>query len=331
MLRKMLLDGLKLPDVFIAEDDADAREAVELGLPYIVWPYGDRELYRRVLLPTLRSLFPDLKKPRLEAGEPLSSVVVLNLPEGMGYGDDLDGTVDRTHDVGVASTRSRYAMATGRAGNEIVLEDMVGVYDEIVVLDHLSDLGLLPRFAADLAEGIRSNLQRYAYREGWNKRLGAPVGRFDTGYELPNLVMIDVSASIPKGVSSTMIALAATLRTQCNADLLFHSDGALFYRKEDALPEPDGIRRGLGWCNSSSGFAEDLVGSGIRSRYGTVIAFGDNDYLREVYEDKLPHVSAVKVMHYHTMGKGSCGFATWFDCDDAEHMGNGWCKWMRKG
>lgn len=223
-------------------------------------------------------------------------------------------------------------MATGRAENEIVLGDMIGVYDETIVLDHLSDLGLLPKFATDLAEGIRSNLQRYAYREGWNKRLGAPVGSFDAGCELPNLVMIDVSASIPKGVSSTMIALAATLRTQCNADLLFHSDGALFFPIGEELPDPDKVRKNLGWCNSSAGFVYDAARSGIRSRYGTVIAFGDNDALSQAYieNDDLPDVSARKVMHYHTMAAAPCGFATWFDCDDHQYMGNSWCKWMRK-
>ena len=104
------------------------------------------------------------------------------------------------------------------------IQQYVGDLASQVDIDALQKLGLLPKFVGDVADCIKHNIsQSMRWTEGYNKKLGYPLGRFNCKAELPNLVIIDISASIPDGIAATMITLADTLRSQCNADLIITS------------------------------------------------------------------------------------------------------------
>jgi hypothetical protein len=153
------------------------------------------------------------------------------------------------------------------------------------------------------------------WTEGYDKKRRAPLGRF-TSNDSRNLMIIDVSFSIPRGISATMITLAETLRSYCNCDLIFTGAHSVYYERGSKLPSPEKIRRLCPLGQESQEF-DEIVKNKLSGRiYDNIISFGDNDapYYREVkmtvaYESIKVH----KIWNYHTIRKVSTGYTRGFE------------------
>ena len=264
------------------------------------------------------------------------------------FGKDRDEVYERT--VGVS--KDRRVCAGGTTSNDyntfhtqkmLKLEDYVGDMSSSVDIDALQKLGMLPKFMGDITDCIKTNLSNsMRWSEGYNKKLGVPIGRFNNKHELPNLVIIDISASIPDGVAATMITLADTLRSQCNAELIITSCRSGYYPIGAKLPKAQTIRDYYDRGNESCEFIGILNKHIAGREFGNVISFGDNDCpTGEYWQSKSFYIPPVlagtkvhAVYHYHTGSEiQRTGYAEWVHaCSPMveEHHDTSWCNFVNR-
>lgn len=342
MLQRVMLDGIELPRLYIAENRSDAELAKDKGIPFIRWSKGQDELIRILLRPVLEQMFPHIKwskvlgpkrrfrtqvevydtidpdKPdlidevgRIDGSHALDPGKSWH-PDGLAEAVPYDGAIvddDEITELSVATTGERTFSGGGLMVMEhkLDLADYVGDMSSYVNIEVLQRLRLMPAFIGDILDCVKLNVGSGMYwREGYNKRLGLTVGRFNASGQLPNLVILDVSGSIPRGISATMISLIDTLRTQLSADLIITSTCSRFYPMGTELPDPQTLRNQFGYGNESSDFFGILT-KYVRGRhYGHVFSFGDNDTpdyrLFKDYPDEysLEGAKVEHVHHYHT-------------------------------
>jgi len=373
MLQRVTIDGIELPRLYIAENKKDADLAMSKGIPFIRWTQGQDLLIKILLRPVLERMFPHIKwskvlgtKRRFRTKVHISEAC--NEVEQTDLGIRLDkvereeeheeevtpGVIedmfDRDIDIDdddviyeMADASSGERLFVGGGGPVIVehnldLEDYVGDLSSCVNIEVLQRLRLMPAFIGDILDCIKINIgSGMRWREGYNKRLGIPVGRFDTARQLPNLIILDVSGSIPRGISATMISLIDTLRTQLSADLIITSNHSRFYTMGDELPDPQRIRDIFGYGNEAKEFFGILTRNIRGRRYGHVFSFGDND-TPSYYCSDMPSLEGTVVQHvhhYHTGtsywgdSSGKTGYAKWchmLASQPLEEYDTSWCK-----
>ena len=217
-----------------------------------------------------------------------------------------------------------------------------------VNIEQLQELGLLPKFMDDIATAIRMNLEgSMRWMDSWNKRLGACVGNMVYTESLPNLIILDVSWSIPEGISATMLELIETLRDRAEADLIVTGGTSKYWSRDEELPSPSAIRGMIPRSNESTHFAQILREEISGRKFGNVISFGDydnpygygmlqgNDFT--ITDDftrtfGLQGTEVKRCLHYHTIDKTWTGYAKWCKaisptCEEV--FDNTWCKVMR--
>lgn len=339
MLQRVMLDGIELPRLYIAENKSDADLAKSKGIPFVRWTRGQDELIKVLLRPVLEQMFPHIKwnavlgpKRRFrtkvevyETEQTDQSEIVGRLDETTttnvaSMSDDDDAIVlpnmDTYEDedgmlteLSVATTGERLFSGGGAVveSESLSLEDYVGDMSSYVNIEVLQRLRLMPAFIGDILDCVKINVGSGMYwREGYNKRLGIPVGRFNASGQLPNLIILDVSGSIPRGISATMISLIDTLRTQLSADLIITSTISRFYPMGSELPDPKRLRQKFRFGNESHDFFA-ILNNNIRGRhYGHVFSFGDNDtpaygWFKDMPDEySLAGTKVEHVHHYHT-------------------------------
>lgn len=343
MLEKLTISGVTLPKIYIAKTSTDIQEAQRHGLPYIVWKKKKQDLIKIIMRPILEKLFPDVLWDKVLGPKERFRTEIM-LVDG---GECSAITEHGEHEYAisgneVADIATDYRMFSGGYENkedEIhyekqSLETYVGDISSSVNIEVLQKLQLLPKFMGDIVDCIKVNLCNVKWREGYNKKLGAAIGTFGSTKELPNLIILDVSGSIPRGISSTMIALIDTLRHQVKADLIITSDISRYYPYGSELPSPKKLRDKFGYGNEATQFYEILSKYVVGKEWGHVISFGDNDspsFFSNNY-DKQPYLSGTmihKVHHYHTYRKERTGYALW--CSDVAYLGGeeydtDWCS-----
>lgn len=384
MLQRVMLDGIELPRLYIAEDKSDAELAMSKGIPFIRWTRGQDELIKVLLRPVLEQMFPHIKwnavlgpkrrfRTKVEVYETeqtdqseivgrLDETTTTNVAPVSGDDDaiimpNMDTQVDDDDmltEVSVATTGERLFNCGGGMHVEsesLSLEDYVGDMSSYVNIEVLQRLRLMPAFIGDILDCVKINVGSGMYwREGYNKRLGIPVGRFNSSGQLPNLIILDVSGSIPRGISATMISLIDTLRTQLSADLIITSTISRFYPMGSSLPDPQKLRQQFRYGNESLDFF-GILNNNIRGRhYGHVFSFGDNDtpaydWFKEMPEEySLAGTKVEHVHHYHTGSwvqynnqyndkcDAKTGYAKWchmLSTQPTVDFDTSWCKVIR--
>lgn len=379
MLKKVEMDGIRLPRLYIAENARDAKVAMDNGIPFIRWTKGQEELVKILLRPVLEKMFPHIKWDKV-LGERKKFKTYVNIchdddgtPDQLELAKTIDDDTPSSYEpsslepLGSASDgtmsydeasvdedgfmyESSYATDSERtffdtegsrmSYDKLSIFDYMGDVSSYVNIEILQRLRLMPAFIGDILDCVKLNLGSGMYwREGYNKRLGLLNGRFDASRQLPNLVILDVSGSIPRGISATMIALIDTLRTQLSADLIITSDISVFYPMGSKLPSPQELRNKFGYGNEASMFF-DIMAKNISGRhYGHVFSFGDEDtpsYFNHQRRN-FPSMCGTKVEfvhHYHTLYEGeSTGYAKWCHmlAEEPEvEYDTSWCNFIYK-
>lgn len=356
MLQRVMIDGIELPRLYIAENRADAELAMSKGIPFIRWTQGQDMLIRVLLRPVLERMFPDIMWNKI-LGRKRRFRTEVTITEDVGHeshnqtelgirldkdgkviekdeGSEVEGTpmldVYKDDDtlVEMADVSSNERLFYGGGGDMVIthnlsIEDYVGDLSSCINIEVLQRLHLMPAFIGNILDCIKINIGNgMRWREGYNKRLGIPIGRFDCAGQLPNLVILDVSGSIPRGISATMITLIDTLRTQLSADLIITSTHSRFYPMGSDLPSPQRIRDMFDYGNESIDFF-GILSNDIRGRhYGHVFSFGDNDTPKydSVMMPSLEGTMVEHVHHYHT------GYS-WYRYSEPNDFKTGYAKW----
>lgn len=385
MLKRVTIDGIELPRLYIAENKDDLEVAKSSGIPYIKWNKGVDELVRQLLRPTLEKMFPGIlwnkvlgrrRKFKTEVvqypGGDVGSSVDPESIDGMSNDDivaaqmscepeiiDFDDDVTATRVADVAESKRGFSGIRNEPREMAVydIETYVGDLSSQVNLEVLQKLSLLPSFMGDIVDCIKRNISnRIRWTEGYNKKHALATGNFNASRELPNLIILDISGSIPDGISATMLTLIDTMREELNADLIITSDISVYYKYGTELPSPQQLRASFGYGNESYDFINILKKYIAGKEWGHVICFGDDDWpgfikqeikrrrsLTDIDESFMSGTKVHAVHHYHTgascyrqIGKNKrAGYAEWmYEIADVrnleEHFDTNWCEVMNK-
>lgn len=333
----------KIPKIYVCEDIHEAEDAKHYGLPYVVRPigYDDKKLVGYLMFPTLRKLFPHIKWDKVLGIDEFYDTVIIHVP-----GDpEAQAHTENTGDSCVADIAEDDRVFHGGFDigeydyYERKLDEYIGDMSSEVNIEELQALNLLPTFLSDIADSIKRNLYGYDWTEGYNKKRGIPLGNFNAERVRKNLVILDISGSIPRGISATMLTLIDTLRTQANADLIITGSTSLYYEAGQELPSPKWIRDHCGYGNEAKQFYDILNKHVIGNEYGNVICFGDDDCPEcwaNWQDAELSDMSSTKVgklWSYHTHNLKTPGYARWIKdagitCD--EEQSTKWCRIMER-
>lgn len=305
-MERLVIGSLPLPRIYIARGKKDINECRSNGIPYIYWKGDTKKLVKLVLYPILKNMFPHIKWEN-ELGIHRYDGVFVHKPINRGidekHGNPYENTVqfndvieyqDKAYDdisqmdedefaghgaVDNGSTHTRIMhdnqMNYGYCTESVT--DAIGDISAYVDLSEIQKLGLLPTWIGEIHEVIKRNLDDYMWQEGWNRKLGCSVGNYHASQQAPNLLIIDVSASIPPGIAATMLALAGTLREQCNADLIVTGKTSGWYPLDHDLPTAQELRAAHGRSNEADMFNAILKEKVLGREWGNVISFGDDD------------------------------------------------------
>lgn len=259
MIRQIKSKKIELPPIFLIENEEDFKELPK-GLPYI---YG-KESDLPFILMYLE--FQTFLKSCLKTGIPLKW---LNILERLGYrGSHLKQFELRSGGV--------YGNASPEDAAYIPVDEFL-TEQYVVNFDRLAELKLLPVWLDDLKTSIQTNIVDEVIFDptSFNKQLGLNVGSGTIKHHLRNLLILDVSGSIPDGVVKTTVALSKLMSKKFYADVIV-TGGRSYFIDYDEVPSTDieGLAAKAGRNNESEMFKEIVKGT---KHYNTVIAFGDND------------------------------------------------------
>ena len=363
MLKRVTYPGIELPRLYIAENETDVKLARENGLPFVRWNLGNDELIKSLLRPVVEKMFPHIDwRKVLGPRQNFRTNVYITHPEEREQptainhkkvivekdteeedtetikeecsevDDEIDAEDIEEEDASVPDSFRYHDGGSKMVVMERVsIKKYMGDLSSSVNLDVLQSLKLMPKFIGDILDCIRVNkTASVLWSEGYNKKHAACIGNFNRSNQLPNLIIIDVSGSIPRGISATMIALADTLRSQLEADLIITGSNSRFYGRTDKLPSPQEIRNMFGFGNESYDFMSILTKEIQGKNYGHVFSFGDFDspnysLLNCSTEYSISGTTVKKVHHYHT------GCAPYRSRDNTLKTGYGyWCHLLGK-
>lgn len=374
MIRKLSYPGTNLEDlnIYYATTEEEARECLERGVPFIPWRGRPEVLVKILLAPIMRKRFPGIRLPELHATE--RSILVVD-PHEHGYSDEIQ-TDEETEDptlvdnevVEYSDENERPIFTSGRSRrlsqSEIQKMGREGMafiekyaQEKVNVdIEALISLELLPHFVGKIADVVRRNLYGRRWTEGYNKKRRCPLGNFDAEEEADNLIIVDVSYSIPRGVSATMLTILDYMRLKLRADVIVTGDRSMFWAYGSELPTPDKLREIVPMGNESADFRRILLKEVKGKRYDNVVSFGDNDcpdfglldpgrtnigpvrgdrkaQLQEWYLVNLSDTEIGDVYHFHTCSMVMpTGYAKWAEAlaQGSVHHDDSWIVGMQR-
>lgn len=315
MIQKIISTRVELPPIWLIEDQKDF-DTLPKGLPFIIAPKEE--------LPFIRTFleFQTLLKSCKKTGLPIKW---LDMLKRIGYGTNLRNYV--------LSSGGEYDFDNSGA-YPLDLDDFVE--DQYLVdFDRLSELKILPVWLDDLRSSIETNIINEVTFDpcAFNKQLGMNVGAGAIKTNMKNLLILDVSGSIPKGVVVTITNLAKLMSKKFYADVMITS-GKTVLIDYDNVPDSDIIQiaKDSGGGNEGQMYRK-IVGE--PKHYNTVVAFGDNDcpkqYGREDRSELIPKFTIETLYSLHTESSSDCivGYAKYFK-PKTVHKVKDWVKTLNK-
>lgn len=347
---QLKIGGVPLPEMYVVSKASEIRTAERMGIPYIVWRGDEEQLQKFVLYPILTKLFPSLKWKEL-LGISKKREILITCPGNKleEFDDDSsseeDNFTSETSELNKffnldepdekitqtpESPRGHYNAQPNSSCKLTLGEYLDG--DIQVDIEELQRLNLLPIWLDDVTKAIRRNLINMNWYEGYNKKLQLLTGNYNSVSEMDNLIILDISRSIPRGIADTMLVLIDTLRHRINADLIVTGAKSYYWSNGEEIPSAQELRNMIAPANESKMFTDILVNKINGRTFGHVIAFGDNDYPYIPSQD-LPNgkldINVKEVWNYHTRYRNKCGYAEWvYTCNPnvISHNNTNWVK-----
>jgi len=328
----------RLPVLYLITDREDIKK-LPIGVPFI---YGDAGIEKK-LIQILE--FEILYQKALATGLPFNFRQIL---KDAGYTDLKDFWWNNTVYIDYATGEdvpSSYFESSVDIGTDRTLFDKF-IMDSAVYVDikKIKDLNVFPLWLTKIEEAISTNIHNFAvYNPNmYNKKLEGVFGSLDLVSPDRNLIIIDISGSIPKGVSSTCLALSKNLAENFYADLLITGSKSTLYSYENLCElDVERIYHENGMDNDQVWFKK-LVSSEVKN-YKTAIVFGDNHHPGDRWDNKYNNDTKTisdedgkklckwnvdKIISFHTTSTTNiAGYARWFDTKEIERISN-WVKYL---
>jgi hypothetical protein len=327
--------NLKLPKVFFITDKEEIKD-IPIGVPFI---FGDKSVekhlirileYEILYQAAMRSGYPfNFKKILKEKGYKNLENFYFNHPV---YMDINSEDVKENISLGFFNEKS------------LLLQDYIRDSSAYVDVTKLKELNVFPLWLDKIEEAISTNIHNFAVFNSnmYNKKLEGMYGGLDLTSPSRNLIIIDISGSIPKAVSSTCLALAKNLSESFYADLLITgSKSTLYLYEEIDTLDVENIYQENGMDNDQVYFKKLL--SENKKIYKTAIVFGDNHSPSQRWSNDYNRTSKVidreegkklckweieNLISFHTDSTiHTAGYADWFSPEKVEKIDN-WVKYL---
>jgi hypothetical protein len=343
-MEKLQSKKLELPTVYYIT----AREKIKelpVGVPFIFGSSKEKKHIIRLLE------YEVLYQNAIKTGYPFNFHKILM---ENGY-DDLNTfgftrTVFQTFDFSEEAKEEGDGEGEVRVLDELdcprqTVSDFIKDNAAYVDIQKLKDLNVFPVWLESIEQAVYENINRFAlYNHSlYNKKLDGLYGDIELTVPSKNLIIIDISGSIPRAVSATCLTLAKNLSENFYADLLITGSKSTLYDFND-IPslDIDALYKENGMDNDQTYFKKLLTAD--TRKYKTAIIFGDNhspcqswsnNYNKKTSrisrEDgkKLCKWSVEKIISFHTTDKETmAGYGDWFSTEEVEHIEN-WVKYLQ--
>lgn len=257
MIQKIVSKRVELPTIFLVENEEDFA-TLPKGLPFIV---GRKEELDFI---TVFLEFQVLYKSCIKTG---LSINWLDCLKRLGF-NNL-----RKYELNSGGT---FPGAGSEGKGNLTLEAFVE--DQYLVnFDKLAELKVLPVWLNDLRASIETNIINEVMFDptAFNKQLGLNVGSAGLKVNKKNLLILDVSASMPDGVVKTITNLAKLMSKRFYADVIVTGGQSYFvdYEEVQKVSIVDMAAK-AGRSNEGEMYKKIML---MSKDYGTVISFGDDD------------------------------------------------------
>lgn len=312
-----------LPIVYLIENDAELA-TIPRGIPFIKGGSKDYNNYVRLLE------FEILLKSALATGLPFNWERILenngykNLFKSVAYSEqciyinDVDAvTIDDTIESVTPSTN---------------VSEFIADISYQVDINCLKELNVIPTwFSSKIEDAIKSNiLSSIVWNPAlYNKKLGNTSGAITLATPDRNLIIIDISNSIPKSIAKACLLLSKTMVTQFFADLIITGarSGLFDYTEVDAL-DVDQVYQDYGQNNECKDFRAILT---QHRNYDNVIIFGDYHSCLDSWGSEkriskkqgysICNFKVNKIFSFHTTDNNTlAGYGDMFDCSNIEKV-----------
>lgn len=258
MIQKITSKRIELPPIFLIEDEEDFK-TLPKGIPYIIGKQSELAFI------TVFLEFQVLYRSCVKTGLPIN-------------------WLDCLRRIGYTNSIREFALNSGGEywesdpSERPVLEVDDFVEDQYIVdFDRLSELKILPVWLDDIRASIETNIINEVMFDptAFNKQIGMNIGYGAVRNNMKNLLILDVSGSIPKGVVVTITNLAKLMSKKFYADIIITSGKTVLIDYEH-VPESDIVEIARKFGYNNEGFMFKAIIEEPRE-YNTVISFGDDD------------------------------------------------------
>jgi hypothetical protein len=347
-MKQLVSEKFTLPKVYFITDRAEIKD-LPPGIPFI---YGDESVEPSLVrMMEYEVLFQECMKSKF----PFDFRQIL---KDNGYLDIQD--FHFSHPTYMELTTSGVDLDKDPETPETMTEikGSWGMYQEFVKdgtayvdIDKLKKLNVFPVWLDKIEKAVETNIHNFAVYNSnmYNKKLDGMYGALDLVSPNRNLIVIDISGSIPRAVSSTCLTLAKNLAETFYSDLLITGSKSTLYQYENLhVLDINTIYEENGMDNDQVYFRK-LVSDSKRA-YKTAIVFGDNHgpgwkwsnkynkstgYISDEDGKKLCEWTVDKVISFHTSNESSrkrepqtAGYASWFTPKETEHV-HDWVKYLK--
>ncbi len=318
---------LELPDILLIGIDESTKE-IPIGIPFI--RVRDEDIPKMIKILEYQVLLKSFKK--------------LKFPDG--FRTYLKEKGFRFKDVDMVYTTS----IMSECSSSDFYEEKEFSIDEaleqaaIVDMQKLMDLDLLPPFFKTLEESIMSDaLNQVSFNRGRFNKVTDSFGTFKFKPEERNLIIVDISGSIPSSVSATMILVSANLVERYNADLLITGSKSVLYDRDQVYKlNSSDIFKEIGTDNDQIYFRKIIR---EYKTYNNVVLFGDNHYPGHAWNNEhnygskyIPVNDGIEQCNFTILGdiisfhttetKVVCGYGKWFSPEGKHRNVSNWVKYF---
>lgn len=329
----------RLPTLYFISDRDEIKE-LPVGVPFI---YGDEKDKKHII----RILeYEILYQKAIKSGYPFDFKGLLNdagyegledcdyyFPAYMNFvseGSDYDIDITSNNILVDSNTTSSKSF-------DKYIRDSAAYVD----VQKLKNLNVFPIWLSEnIEKAIQTNIHNFAVFNPnmYNKKLDGMYGSVELSSPNKNLIIIDISSSIPKAVSSTCLTLSKNLAETFYADLLITGSKSILYSYEEIYKlNINSIYDVNGMNNEAKMFRKLLFGEA--KHYKTAIVFGDNHSpcgswgesgsISREEAQKQCKWKVDKLISFHTENTNHiAGYADFFTPIEEERINN-WVKYLK--
>ena len=326
----------ELPVLYFISDREEIKN-IPIGVPFVYGNKRDKSRFRRMLEyeviwnRAVKSGFPfDFKKLLYDAG--------FRNVKFHSFCDNIYVDHKNTGDYDIDSIdKPEKQIYEGK--NTSLFEEFVEDCSAYVDMKVLKELKVFPTWLTEVEEAIETNVHNFALYNPYmyNKKLDGMYGAIDMQSPNKNLIVIDISASIPRAVGTTCLMLSKHLVESFYADLMVTGTKTFLFPYEEIKDlDVKGMYNEFG-CGNESKMYRALV-TGDPKKYTTAIVFGDNHSPCDAWTGgtigrddakKVCTWSVEKMISLHTCSDTRrAGYGDFFDVKEVTHIKD-WVKYIK--